>query len=41
MIIVVAHTFRKFEGKEIVRIISARKAAKHEAAQYFERICKK
>ena len=35
--LVVVHTFKKTEGKEIVRIISARKASKSEARQYFER----
>lgn len=36
-ILVVAHTYRKIKGKEIVRIISARKASKHEEKQYIER----
>ncbi len=36
-ILVVVHTFKRIEGKEIVRIISARKASKNEVKQYFER----
>jgi len=36
-ILVVIHTYRKVKGKAIVRILSARKAAKHEEKQYFER----
>lgn len=36
-ILVVSHTYRKIRGKESVRIISARKATKHEERQYFER----
>jgi len=36
-ILVVIHTYRKVKGKGIVRIISARKATKHEEKQYFER----
>lgn len=36
-ILVVVHTFRKIKGKEIVRIISTRKASKKEVKQYFER----
>lgn len=36
-ILVVIHTFRKNKGKESVRIISARKATKHEEKQYLER----
>ena len=36
-ILVVIHTYRKVKGKGIVRILSARKAAKHEEKQYFER----
>lgn len=36
-VLVVIHTFRKAKGKESVRIISARKATKHEERQYFER----
>lgn len=36
-ILVVIHTYRKIKGKEFVRIISARKATKHEEKQYFER----
>ncbi len=34
---VVVHTYRKIKDKESVRIISARKATKHEEEQYFER----
>ena len=36
-ILVVVHTYRKIKGKESVRIISARKATKHEEKQYAER----
>ena len=36
-ILVVVHTYRKIKDKESVRIISARKATKHEEEQYFER----
>lgn len=36
-ILVVCHTFRKIKGIESVRIVSARKATKHEEKQYFER----
>lgn len=36
-ILVVIHTFKKTKGKECVRIISARKATKHEEKQYYER----
>jgi hypothetical protein len=36
-ILVVIHTVRKTSGKETVRIISARKATKHEEKQYLER----
>lgn len=36
-VLVVSHTHRKSRGKEIVRLISARKATKKEAAQYYER----
>jgi len=36
-ILVVVHTYRKMKDKESVRIISARKATKHEEGQYFER----
>ena len=36
-ILVVVHTYRKIKDKESVRIISARKATKHEEDQYFER----
>lgn len=36
-VLVVIHSFRKSKGKEAVRIISARKATKHEETQYFER----
>jgi len=36
-LLVVNHTYRKIKGKEAVRIISARKATKHEEKQYFER----
>lgn len=35
--LVVIHTYRKAKGKESVRLISVRKAAKHEEKQYFER----
>ena len=36
-ILVVIHTFREILGKEVVRIISARKASKKEKKQYFAR----
>jgi len=36
-ILVVGHTYRKIRGKESVRIISTRKATKHEERQYVER----
>lgn len=36
-ILVVSHTYGQVRGKESVRIISARKATKHEERQYFER----
>ena len=36
-VLVVVHTYRKAKGKESVRIISARKATRHEERQYFER----
>ena len=36
-ILVVVHSYRKIKGREAVRIISARKATKHEEAKYFER----
>lgn len=36
-ILVVVHTFREISGKEVVRIISARKASKKEKRQYFAR----
>jgi hypothetical protein len=36
-ILVVIHTYRKTKNKESVRIISARKATRHEEKQYFER----
>ncbi len=36
-VLVVVHTYRKIKGKETVRIISARKATKHEEAKYFEK----
>lgn len=36
-ILVVIHTFRKSKDKESIRIISARKATKHEEKQYLER----
>ncbi len=36
-VLVVVHTYRKIKDKESVRIISARKATKHEEEQYFER----
>lgn len=36
-VLVVVHTYRKIRGKESVRMISARKAARHEEKQYFER----
>ncbi len=36
-ILVVIHTYRKTKGKESVRIISARKASRHEEKQYLER----
>ena len=36
-ILVVVHTYRKIKDKEAVRIISARKATKHEEKQYFKR----
>lgn len=34
VLIVVAHTYRDEEGEEIIRIISARKATKHERRAY-------
>ena len=37
-ILVVVHTYKKVEGKDFVRIISARKATKNEEKQYFERL---
>ena len=36
-ILVVAHTYRKVDDTELVRIISARKATKSESKQYFGR----
>ena len=36
-ILVVVHTYRKIRNKESIRIISARKATKHEEKKYFER----
>ena len=36
-ILVVVHTFRKAKDKELIRIISARKASKSEVKQYFDR----
>lgn len=36
-ILVVVHTLTRVAGKEVVRIISARKAAKKEIKQYHER----
>ena len=36
-ILVVVHTLRRVADKEVVRIISARKATKKEAQQYYER----
>jgi len=36
-ILVVAHTFRDGKDEETIRLISARKAFKHEERQYFER----
>ncbi len=36
-ILVVVHTYRITKGKESVRIISARKAARNEEKQYLER----
>lgn len=36
-ILLVVHTYRKMRGKEAIRIISARKATKHESIQYLER----
>ena len=35
--LVVVHTYRKIKDKELVRIISARKATTHEEEQYFKR----
>jgi uncharacterized DUF497 family protein len=40
MILLVVHTFRDNDGKEFVRIISARKATKKEAKSYKERCSK-
>lgn len=37
VILVVVHTYGKIRHKESVRIISARKATKHEEEQYFTR----
>lgn len=37
VVIVVAHTYREINGKETVRIISARKATKQERKHYEER----
>ena len=34
-ILVVVHTYKEFDGEEIIRIISARKATKNEIKQYF------
>jgi uncharacterized DUF497 family protein len=36
-LLVVIHAYRKTKGKEAMRIISARKATRHEEKQYFER----
>jgi hypothetical protein len=36
-LLVVVHTYRNIKGKEVVRIISARKATKKEEIQYFNR----
>lgn len=36
-ILVVVHTFREYNGIEVVRIISARRATRLEEAQYFSR----
>ncbi len=36
-VLVVVHTYRKTKGVESVRIISARRATKHEEKKYFER----
>ena len=36
-ILVVSHTYRKFEDSEVIRIISARRATKNEEKQYFQR----
>ncbi len=35
--LIVAHTFRCAGGKELIRIISERKATKNEMKQYFDR----
>lgn len=36
-VLLVFHTYRNIDGVEFVRIISARKAAKKESKQYYER----
>jgi uncharacterized DUF497 family protein len=35
-LLLVAHTWEEHDGEEIVRIISARKANKHEGRRYFQ-----
>ena len=37
VIVIVAHTYREQNGEETVRIISARKATKHEKKNYEEK----
>ena len=37
IILVVVHTFRYYDGNELVRIISARKATKREKQAYYKR----
>lgn len=37
-ILVVVHTYREVEGREVVRIISARRATKNEAKVYIARV---
>ena len=37
VLLVVVHTYRKVDKEEYIRIISARKAGKKEANQYYER----
>ena len=36
-VLVIVHTYRKKKGGESIRIISARKATRHEETKYYER----